>query len=47
LQNSRSQDSGNCISSISYSVFLWMGAYWNCERKRKSPSKNSRKSLTP
>ena len=35
LQKDRSQDSGNCICF-----------YWNCERKRISPSKNSRKSLT-
>ncbi|MDT4821852.1 hypothetical protein FQZ97_550410 [compost metagenome] len=49
LQNSRSQDSGNCISSISiWFFYLWKGrAYWNCERKRRSPSKNRRRSFTP
>ena len=39
LQKARSQDSGNCI------CFSWN--YWNCERKRMSPSKNRRRSLTP
>ena len=41
LQNSRNQDSGNCISSFSLSV------YWNWLRKRRSPSKNRRRSFTP
>ena len=46
LQNSRNQDSGNCMTLL-FSAFWGGRAYWNWLRKRRSPSKNSRRSLTP
>ena len=74
LQNSRNQDSGNCIVRFFGVLFknelialairafqyenvlmsdqdkreqLTFLRYWNCDRKRMSPSKNRRKSFTP